>query len=103
MHALVALQRADGSWDLTAELAGIVGRALNDLESALDGTTGKEEDARRAWATALALVWLRTRAGDVEDEWKLLAAKGRAWLDDVEAVLPGRGAWLDAAASFLRV
>ena len=102
MHALVALQRADGSWDLTAELADIIGRPLNDLESMFSGTTGDEENARRAWATALALVWLRTHARDMEDEWKLLSAKGRKWLDDVDAVPAGAGAWVDAAARFLR-
>jgi hypothetical protein len=102
MHALVALQRADGSWDLTRELADIIGRSLNELESGLGGATGDVEHVRKAWATALALVWLRTHARYVEEEWKMLAAKARAWLDDVDAVPPGRGAWVDAAADFLR-
>jgi hypothetical protein len=101
MHALVALQRADGSWDLTTELADIIGLSLKELESALRGATGKAADARRAWATALALIWLRTHGGDVEGEWKLLAAKARRYLDDTGAVAPGRGEWMGAAARFL--
>jgi hypothetical protein len=102
MHTLVALQRADGSWDLTRELADVIGRPLRELESALAGATGNLEDVRKAWATALALVWLRAHAPHVEDEWKMLAAKARAWLNDVEAVPAGRGAWVDAAADALR-
>jgi len=102
MHALVALQRADGSWDLTRELANAVGRSLQELEAALAGATGEDGDARKAWATALALAWLRTHASHVEEEWALLAAKARAWLDQAAAV-PGRGgSWIDAAADFLR-
>jgi hypothetical protein len=60
------------------------------------------QHVRKAWATALALVWLRTHARHVEEEWKMLAAKARTWLDDVDAVPPGRGAWVDAASDFLR-
>ena len=74
---------------------------MGDLESALAGAGGDPEDARRAWATALALVWLRTRARHVEDEWKLLGLKARRWLDDSAAVPPGPGAWLDVAAGLL--
>lgn len=102
MQALVALQAADGSWDLTRDLADIIGRSLKEMESAVAGATGNPRDARKAWATALALVWLRTQARHVEDQWSLLAAKARRWLDVTTAVPPGRGVWLDAAAGFLR-
>ncbi|HSC27419.1 MAG TPA: hypothetical protein VLD67_09105, partial [Vicinamibacterales bacterium] len=101
MHALVALQHADGTWALTSELAAAIGCDLQRLERELDGATGSREDVRKAWATALALAWLRAHARDAEEEWRLLAAKARRWLDDVEAVPPGRGAWVDAAAEFL--
>ena len=78
MHALVALQRADGSWDLTRELADALERDLAELEAALRGATEKE--IRRAWATALAIVWLETRAPQAREEWRLLAAKASEWL-----------------------
>ena len=53
----------------------------SDLEAELTGASGNPDDIRRAWATALALAWLSAYASDAEDEWRLLAAKGRAWLD----------------------
>jgi hypothetical protein len=102
MHALVALQRADGSWDLTCELADVVGRSLQELESALAGATGDAGDIRKAWATALALAWLRTHARHVEEEWALLAAKAQTWIDHAGAAPARGGAWIDAAADFLR-
>ena len=63
MLAVAALQRADGSWELTAELARAIGHDLAELEALLSGSTGKLDEARQAWATALALAWLEnTRA-----------------------------------------
>ncbi|MES1244016.1 MAG: VIT domain-containing protein [Acidobacteriota bacterium] len=102
MHTLVALQRADGSWELTRELADVVGRSLQELESAIAGATGDAGDVRKAWATALALAWLRTHARPVEQEWALLAAKAQAWVDRAGAAPARGGAWIDAAADFLR-
>ncbi len=102
MHALVALQRADGTWDLDDRLAAVVGRDLTDMKRAVAGAHGDRGDASRAWATALALAWLREHATDLEDEWRLLGRKARKWLDDVTATPADGGAWLDAARLFLR-
>jgi hypothetical protein len=102
MRALIVLQAADGSWELTRDLASILGRDLVDLVSATDDATGFRDDVRRAWATALAIAWLEQNAADGEDEWRLLAAKGRKWIDGTSAVPPGGGTWTDAAGQFLR-
>lgn len=99
MHALVALQKADGYWELTDDLADVLGRKFSDIKAAVDGATGDE--IHRAWATALAIAWLQFHAADVEDQWRLLARKGRRWLDAVPAVAPGGVPWMDAAARFL--
>jgi Vault protein inter-alpha-trypsin domain/von Willebrand factor type A domain len=101
MHRLIALQHADGSWDLTRELAQIIGRDLAELESALAGATGDPAEVTRAWATALALVWLRLHARDVEAQWQVLARKARRWLGNVRAGQPDRVAWIDAAEKLL--
>ena len=101
MLAVAALQRADGSWELTAELARAIGHDLAELEALLSGSTGKIDEARKAWATALALAWLEERARESEGEWRLLAAKGRKWLDRVSA-RPAQGVtWAEAGARLL--
>ncbi len=97
MHAVVALQRADGSWDLTPEFARAIGHDLAHLQSGLTGATGNEADARKAWATALALAWLDAHARDVEDEWRLLATKAQKWLEGTAARPADGGTWVDAA------
>jgi hypothetical protein len=102
MHVLVRLQHADGSWDLTRELAKALGYKLTALEAALSSATGDKEDIRKAWATALALAWLRHHAREAESEWEMLAAKARKWLDDAPATFACGTAWMEAATTFLR-
>jgi hypothetical protein len=93
LDRLVALQRADGAWDLTEELAQVLGRRLAELEKKL----GAQQDAgsRRAFATALALSWLETTAKDARGEWALLAKKARKWLEKCPSRPSGGGDWLD--------
>jgi Ca-activated chloride channel family protein len=97
---LVSLQSADGSWELTRELAEVLGFQLAELERALADAAGDAMLARRAWATALALVWLQMHAEAREDEWIALGRKARKWLD-VDATAPGGWTWIDAARRFL--
>ena len=101
MVALVALQRADGSWDLTPEFASAIGQDLGPLESALTGSTGNRDEARRAWATALAVAWLDEHARDAEGEWRLLVEKARRWLGGVTSRPAYGGSWADAGARLL--
>jgi Ca-activated chloride channel homolog len=102
MQQLIVLQAADGSWELTRELAAIFGREPDELASAITGATGSYDDVLRAWATALAIEWLQLNADDVRDEWRMLAAKARPWIDNTHAVPPGGGTWVDAARAFLK-
>jgi Ca-activated chloride channel family protein len=101
LDKLVAVQRADGSWDLTEELGGIVGKSLPDLEGSLDDAEGDRDEARRALATSLALVWLQTEASEWKDEWTLLERKARKWLGKCAAKLAGGRDWLEAAEAVL--
>lgn len=98
MVRLASLQRADGSWELTDELLQLVGAGHRASDPILKAAAGDPEEVRRAWATALALVWLEREASALEDEWRLLARKAHAWLNRTP-VLPGRDLdWLSAAA-----
>jgi Vault protein inter-alpha-trypsin domain/von Willebrand factor type A domain len=96
LDRLVALQRADGSWDLTSELAEVLGRPLAELERTIPPAGGDAESARRAWATALALAWLEARP-ELEPEWELLADKARGWLGRAASQPQDGTSWTDAA------
>jgi Ca-activated chloride channel family protein len=102
MHELIVLQSADGSWELTPHLASIVGRDLAELRFAVDDLTGPREAILRVWATALAIAWLIENAIGVQDEWHLLADKGRRWIDNTTRVSPVHRTWIDEARNFLR-
>jgi hypothetical protein len=98
--ALVALQRADGSWELDGDFAKAVALTLRTLEKALPGAAGDPGPARRALATAIALEWLQKHAAADGGEWELLAKKAVQWLSTSHtAPAPGQGwaAWLDVA------
>ena len=84
MHALISLQRADGSWDLTEELAVAIGQELVILERARCACSGAIAD-RHQWATALAIVWLQDHAAADEAQWRFLVGKARRLLES----LPG--------------
>ena len=79
--ALVTLQKASGSWDLTDQLVSLCGTSRDALikgclkEIAVDTGEGK-----LLWATALALVLLMGKFLDQKDEWEMIAEKGSKWM-----------------------
>jgi hypothetical protein len=101
LDRLILLQAADGSWDLSEELADILECALSTLEATLGGAVGDAATIRRAWATALALAYLETHADDARDEWALLAGKARTWLGQCGAVSPTGKPWIVLAKLIL--
>jgi Ca-activated chloride channel family protein len=104
LDVLVALQRADGSWELDGELARAVSATLRSFEKALTAAVGDAGTARRALATAIALEWLEKHAAGERDEWELLAAKATRWLAASRtepAAGGGWSAWLDVARRLL--
>ncbi len=102
MLTLISLQRADGSWELADDFAAVLGYDVQRLESVLRDASGDNRETRTAWATALALAWLEAHAADLEDQWRLLARKARAWLKGVSAAGPRGAVWLHAAEEFMK-
>ena len=100
LDALVALQRADGSWELDGEFAKAVSFKLRQLEKEVRTATGDPETVRRALATAIALEWLEKHAAAQRGEWELLALKAAKWLSASRtepAAGLGWNAWLEVA------
>jgi len=97
---LVALQRADGSWDLDTAFAKAVSLKLRDLEKALHDAIGDPEIIRRALATAIAIAWLEKFAPAARGEWEMLAEKAGRWIEACgTAPREGTGwnAWVERA------
>jgi hypothetical protein len=104
LDALVALQRADGSWELDAAFAKAVSLELRELKAAARGAVGDRASAARALATAIALEWLEKHAAAERGEWDLLAHKAMAWLSRSRTEpAAGRGwnGWLEVARRLL--
>ena len=101
LDRLVALQMAEGSWNLDEDLARVLGVPLATIEKPLAGIPGDPALLQRAAATALALLWLERSAAGAKNEWKLLARKARAWLDASGVLPPGGGPWDVFAAAIL--
>jgi Vault protein inter-alpha-trypsin domain/von Willebrand factor type A domain len=101
LDRLIALQHADGYWDLDEPLAVILGVSLQDLVDQLAGTSGEAQEVRRAWATALALTFLERQASSNRTEWEMLAAKATRWLDGAAVVPPDGTSWLEWAGAHL--
>ena len=80
--SLISLQQASGAWDLTDELLALCKVSKDAVitgcpkEIAVDTSKGK-----LLWATALALVLLRGKFLDQEDEWEMIAEKGKKWMN----------------------
>jgi Ca-activated chloride channel family protein len=97
---VIALQRADGSWELDEALLVACGFQLEQrrvLEAFIP--VAAQEEGRRAMATAIALTFLRRRAAADRAEWELLARKAERWLDRLAVAPNGGGTWLDAASA----
>jgi hypothetical protein len=101
LDRLVALQKADGSWNLDEEFASVLGVPLATIEKALAGEAGDPALFRRAGATVLSLFWLERSAAAEKDEWSLLARKAHAWLAASGVLPPGGGPWNVFAAAIL--
>jgi hypothetical protein len=100
LQRLIRLQSANGSWDLNHELADLIERPLDRLESEIAAFGGARE-YRTAWATALAIAWLRRHAADARDEWEMLAAKAEHWLAASAPPRADRRLWIDRAEEVL--
>ncbi|XP_068108614.1 von Willebrand factor A domain-containing protein 5A-like [Hyperolius riggenbachi] len=75
MVKLVALQNADGSWNLTPKLSAILGISEADIK-AKNPDQGMDISV---WATVLAVIWLHHNCRDQREEWELLERKAVQW------------------------
>jgi hypothetical protein len=75
---VINLQMASGAWELTPQLAGLLGSSIDVLKSACPVSC--EGGVQSVWATALVLVFLVKKMSESQDEWELVAMKAENWL-----------------------
>ncbi|XP_069820965.1 von Willebrand factor A domain-containing protein 5A-like isoform X2 [Dendropsophus ebraccatus] len=73
LFRLISLQKADGSWDPSTEMASILGTSED-----FGGSCPDAEMDSSVWATILALIWLHDSCSEQRDEWELLESKAIA-------------------------
>jgi Ca-activated chloride channel family protein len=100
LDRLVALQRADGSWEMTAALATALKAKETMLIRGAARVRGTADDLR-VWATVLALAWLARHADDARGEWAMLAQKAEGWLLTMTGDLKALAGWRRAAESLV--
>lgn len=117
VHALIALQTFEGSWDWDQQLFDVLGIEMNEIRNKVtpllqtfgkgDPLTGREENLI---ATMLAMGVLKSNYKDSKDVWELVFKKAETWvlneLADMQSPVFGRfESWLplmDEIAKSLR-
>ncbi|KAM5191381.1 uncharacterized protein ACMZJ9_008764 [Mantella aurantiaca] len=77
LYRLIALQKADGSWEATTEFANILGIPENFAESC-----PVSDMEVPVWVTILAVIWLHSSCPNENEEWELLEGKAVSWVKD---------------------
>jgi Ca-activated chloride channel family protein len=103
LELLISSQRADGSFDLTDELARLAGRDLKRFRRTLRKAAPDAGLCERLFATVLALKILEVRFAQRRDEWRLLADKAQSWLEGLKAKGVAIPAELERLAKLLAI
>ncbi|XP_069819424.1 von Willebrand factor A domain-containing protein 5A-like isoform X2 [Dendropsophus ebraccatus] len=93
---LIFLQKADGSWSPSPELAAVLGISEEDLE-AKNPDQGVDSSV---WATLLAVIWLHSNCSEQKDEWELLSRKAVTWIKSKAD--PSWSQWVRAGIQLLK-
>ena len=101
MLALIMLQRANGSWEMSSQLEQVIGSDGFRPGLRIADATPLLRDFHNVWATALAIAWLERQADHFRSEWEMVADKGRHWLHHAVRELGNGERWVHEAARFL--
>ncbi|KAI0878304.1 von Willebrand factor type A domain-containing protein [Hypoxylon argillaceum] len=78
MHALIRLQKFDGSWEWGQSLLDITGANLAKAKTPIQESS--------VAATALAISFLRTCVAHEADSWELIVDKAKSWLSGQQSI-----------------
>ena len=90
LESIISLQKFDGSWELDEDLLKLI-----QIESKGKMCPVKSSSV---WATILVITWLEKICTNKADEWEMIAAKAKTWLQTQAIALPHTAESLTEAA-----
>ena len=80
LSIIINLQLADGSWELSKDLADVVGQPTTTIQEACPVPCKGATYMYAIWATVIVLSYLKLRQLNFKDEWELVALKAETWI-----------------------
>ena len=78
LSIIINLQLADGSWELSKDLADVVGKSTTKIQEKCPVPCKGAMCA--IWATIIVLSYLKLQQLNFKDEWELVALKAETWI-----------------------
>ena len=78
LSTVINLQLANGSWEMSEDLARVVGQPTTKIQEACPVPC--EGAMCVIWATIIVLSYLQLRQSNFKDEWELVARKAETWI-----------------------
>ena len=80
LESIISLQKFDGSWELDEDLLKLIQIELKGKLCPVKSSS--------VWATILVITWLEKACTNKADEWEMIAAKAKTWLQTQAIELP---------------
>ena len=78
LSTIINLQLANGSWEMSKDLADVIGKPTTKIQEACP--VACKDNMSAIWATIIVLSYLQLQQSSFKDEWELVALKAEAWM-----------------------
>ena len=78
LSTVINLQLANGSWEMSKDLADVIGKPTTKIQEACPVACKGNMSA--IWATIIVLSYLQLQQSSFKDEWELVALKAEGWM-----------------------
>jgi len=82
LNIIVMQQDADGAWNLTKELADVIGVTLQQLQQSLPAQLQLPQKLK-LWATMLAIAFLRLQFKNSKEQWEMIEEKSKSYIESL--------------------
>ena len=78
LSTIIDLQLANGSWEMSKDLADVIGKSTTKIQEACP--VAFKGNMSAIWATIIVLSYLQLQQSSFKDEWELVALKAEGWM-----------------------